>query len=81
MDFATLSPMTIPTEQLEQELLQLPREVRARLAEVLVQSVERDVAAAWDAEAERRYQAYLRGEIDAHPAREALAALRAKLPK
>lgn len=66
-------------EQLEQELLQLPPDVRSRLADVLAESVEREVAAAWGAEADRRYQAYLRGEIEAYPAKEALAELRAKL--
>ena len=79
MELTTISLTDMTLEQLEQELLQLPREVRSRLADVLTESVEREVAAVWDAEADRRYQAYLRGEIQAYPAKEALAELKAKL--
>lgn len=81
MQTATISVPEMTLEQLEQELLQLPPDVRSRLADVLAESVEREAAAAWDAEADRRYQAYLRGEIKAYPAKEALAELRAKLFK
>ncbi len=66
-------------EELEQELLQLPPEVRSHLAEVLAQSVERHYAHVWDEEVERRHQAYLRGELQTVPAKEALAELRAKM--
>jgi hypothetical protein len=67
--------MTIPPDQLEAELLRLPREERARLAELLAASVDREVAAWWEDEIDCRYQGYLRGEIEAVDAREALAAL------
>ena len=61
MDPAALAEMAIPLDQLEKDLLQLPRDVRAHLADVLAASVEKEVAAAWDEEAERRHEAFLRG--------------------
>ncbi|HSU17938.1 addiction module protein [Longimicrobium sp.] len=70
--------MTIPLDQLEAELFRLPREERARLADLLAESVEREIAEWWDAESTRRYEAFLRGEIEAVDAREALARLRAE---
>jgi hypothetical protein len=79
MDAAAQAEMTIPLDQLEQELLQLPRDMRAHLADVLSASVEKEVAAAWDEEIARRQEAFRRGEIDPIPAEEVLAELRAKL--
>jgi hypothetical protein len=73
--------MTIPPDQLEAELLRLPREERARLAELLAESVDSEVAAGWEEEIARRLQAYERGEMEAVDAREALARLRAKFCK
>ena len=70
--------MTIPPDQLEAGLLRLPREERIRLAALLVESIEREAAAAWDAESTRRFEAYLRGDIEAVDAEEALAGLRAR---
>lgn len=79
MDVATASPTGMTLEQLEQELLQLPHDVRSRLADVLARSVEAEIAAEWSVEARRRYDAYLRGEIEAYPADEAIDAIRKKL--
>jgi Putative addiction module component len=81
MQLAAISRSTMTLEELEQELLQLPPEVRSHLAEVLAQSVRQHYADVWDEEAERRYQAYLRGELEAIPAEEVLAEVRAKLVK
>lgn len=81
MDSTVQAEMTIPLDQLEKDLLQLPRDVRAHLADVLAASVEKEVAAAWDEEIGRRQEAFRRGEIDAIPAEEVLAKLRAKLFK
>lgn len=51
--------MTI--EQVEAEVLRLPRAERARLAELLISSLDEDseIERAWEDEAERRYQRYL----------------------
>jgi len=79
MNLATTPTTEMTEEQLEQELLQLPLEVRSRLADVLAESVRREVEASWDQEVERRHQAHLRGELDTVPAEEVMAELRAKL--
>jgi hypothetical protein len=79
MDTAAQAEMTIPLDQLKRELLQLPRDVRAHLADVLAASVEKEVAAAWDEEIRRRQEVFRRGEIDAIPADEVLAQLRARI--
>ena len=79
MELATAAPREMTLEQLEQELLQLPHDVRSRLADVLTRSVEAEIAAEWSTEARRRYEAYLRGEIEAYDLDEAVDAIRKKL--
>ncbi len=73
--------MTI--EQVEAEVLKLPRPVRARLAETLISSLDEDseIEQAWVNEAERRYQRYRAGEEEAIPAAQALAEIRAELKR
>ncbi len=70
-------------EQLEAEVLKLPSHQRARLAEVLISSLDEDseIEQAWEEEAERRYQQYQAGEMDALPAAVALAEVRAELKR
>jgi putative addiction module component (TIGR02574 family) len=71
--------MTI--DQLESEALKLPTGQRARLAQVLITSLDEDteIERAWEDEAERRYQRYQAGEMEAVPADEALAEVRSEL--
>ena len=66
---------------LESEILKLPTHERARLAELLISSLdeEDEIAAAWVDEAERRYQQLLAGEVEGVPAEDVLARLRASL--
>lgn len=73
--------MTI--EQVEAEVLKLPRQVRARLAEALISSLDEDseMEQAWEDVAENRYQRYLAGEEEAIPAAQALAEIRAELTR
>jgi hypothetical protein len=66
-------------QQLEQELLQLPYDIRSRLADVLTRSVDDDIEVQQNAEAKRRYEAYVRGEIEARPLDEALNTIRKKV--
>lgn len=75
--------MSLPVEQIESEALSLPRQVRARLAERLIASLDDDpeIERAWEEEAERRYQAYLAGEMEAFPATDVIAEARARLRK
>jgi hypothetical protein len=69
-----------PLDKIEEELLALPREVREHLARVLESSLgDNDVEMVWDQEADRRYRAFLAGELTAIPAKEGLAQLRAQL--
>ncbi|HEX8244042.1 MAG TPA: addiction module protein [Longimicrobium sp.] len=65
-----------------EEILRRVEEVRSGKAEMIPgEEVMRElkVAAAWDAEAERRWQAYLRGDVEAAGAEVALADLRKRL--
>jgi putative addiction module component (TIGR02574 family) len=68
-------------EQLEAEILKLPREIRARLAERLISSLddESENEQAWIEEAERRYRRYVDGETEAVPIDEFLSQLRQDL--
>jgi Putative addiction module component len=72
--------MNIPLERIEAELLALPHDIRAQLAELLLSSLEDEdeIAEAWDEEADRRYQELLAGEVEEIPADQALAQLRAQ---
>ncbi len=76
--------MSALSESLESKALSLPLEDRARLAAHLLESVEmrppvdpEQVERAWIEEANRRYQAYLRGEERVIPAEEVFSTLRA----
>ena len=73
--------MTI--EQIESEVLKLPRHVRARLAEALISSLDEDseIAQAWEDEAEQRYARYLAGAEEVVSAEDALTELRADLKR
>ncbi|MGH7481795.1 MAG: addiction module protein [Longimicrobiales bacterium] len=71
--------MTI--DQFEAEILKLPRPLRARLADLLISSLdeETEIERAWEEEAERRYQSYLAGEEEIASAQEVLERIRAEL--
>jgi len=67
-------------EQLTEELLSLPRESRALLAEKLAESLELDIdpiiQAAWTTEAHRRRNEIRSGAVQVIPGDEALAQVR-----
>jgi hypothetical protein len=71
--------MTI--EQFTASALQLPRHERARLAEVLISSLDEgsEIERAWEDEAEQRDQRYLAGEEEVVPAADAIAQIRSEL--
>jgi putative addiction module component (TIGR02574 family) len=71
----------VSVQELQAEVLKLPSHERARLAELLISSLdeEDEIAAAWADEAERRYQELRSGEIEAIPAEEVLARVRSNL--
>lgn len=70
-----------PLEDIEAAALQLAPAERARLAERLLVSLDEDdeILATWVAEAERRGDAYDRGEMEVIDFDEAIAQARARL--
>ncbi|HOI66868.1 MAG TPA: addiction module protein [Thiomonas arsenitoxydans] len=70
-----------PLEDIEAAALQLPTSDRARLAERLLISLDEDdeILASWVEEAERRGDAYERGEMEAIDFDESIAKARARI--
>jgi putative addiction module component (TIGR02574 family) len=69
--------MSVTIEELVQQARQLPPEERARLADILLESLQEvpsaEIEAAWDREIEARIAAYERGESKTYPAEEVFA--------
>nr|VFJ78892.1 MAG: putative addiction module component, TIGR02574 family [Candidatus Kentron sp. FW] len=69
--------MSVVLEKLEQDVLNLPRQERAFLANRLLSSLDDeisdDVEAAWVIEVERRYREYKEGRAEPIPASEVFA--------
>lgn len=68
------------TEQIEQELMKLPLEERARLAERLVASLDEDaeMETAWMAELRRRDGELVSGAVEAISLEDATTSIRAR---
>ncbi|CAN5472665.1 hypothetical protein BH24GEM3_BH24GEM3_10050 [soil metagenome] len=68
-------------QELEAEALKLPSHERARLAEVLIASLdaEDEITQAWADEAERRYEELRTGAVEAVSAEEVFARIRSRL--
>ena len=70
-------------DELEKQSRLLTAAERATLARILIEgldpAVDRDVEQLWTSEAQRRYQAYLNGEIEAHSGDEVIARARKRL--
>lgn len=68
-------------QELEAEVLRLPSHERARLAEVLIASLdeEDEISRAWADEAERRYEELRSGAVKSIPAEEVFARVRSRL--
>ena len=70
-------------DQLEREARLLSVEERAKLAHTLIEeldsSVESNAEQLWIAEAQRRYEAYLKGEIGSRPGDEVMTNARNRL--
>ena len=73
--------MSSTLHALEAAALLLPPEERARLAERLIASLDRDpeVAAAWDEEIRRRIEELDAGRLESHAAEEVFEEARARL--
>jgi putative addiction module component (TIGR02574 family) len=72
--------LIVSVHDVEAEALKLPSHERARLAEVLIASLdeEDEVAQAWASEAERRYEELRSGVVKAVPADQVFARIRAR---
>ncbi|HEU4560117.1 MAG TPA: addiction module protein [Longimicrobium sp.] len=70
----------VTVHDVEAEALKLPSHERARLAEVLIASLdeEDEIAEAWADEAERRYEELRSGKVQGIPADEVFAKIRAR---
>lgn len=68
-------------QELEAALLKLPNQERARLAEVLIDSLdeENEIAQAWTDEAERRLEELRSGEVQGVPAEDVFARIHAQI--
>ncbi|MEW5927628.1 MAG: addiction module protein [Gemmatimonadota bacterium] len=68
-------------QEVEAAALKLPSHQRARLAEVLIASLddEDEIARAWADEAERRYEELRTGAVQAVPAEDVIARIRSTL--
>ena len=75
--------MSALLDQLAKQSRLLTVEEKATLARILIDeldpSTDREVEELWIAEAQRRYQAYLKGEIEAHPCDEFMTRARNRL--
>lgn len=73
--------MQLSPDELEAALLQLPSDLRARLAAVLLESLEEatEIDLAWAEEAERRAADVREGRVIPLPATDVLARIRAAL--
>ena len=73
--------ITTPLEEIEAMALQLPASDRSHLAESLLASLseEDEILAAWIEEAERRADAYDRGEVETVDFDESIARARARI--
>jgi len=73
--------VAVTKEDIEAAALQLPERERARLAELLLSSLdeEDEIAAAWADEAERRFEELKSGRTKALPADEVLERIRSRL--
>ena len=75
--------MSALLNELEKKSRLLTTEEKATLARILIEgldpTLDREVEQMWISEAERRYQAYLKGEIEAHDGDEVMTRARNRL--
>ena len=75
--------MSALLDELEKQSRLLTAQEKATLARILIEELDPsqdcDVEQVWIAEAQRRYHAYLKGEIEAHPGDEVMSKARNRL--
>jgi putative addiction module component (TIGR02574 family) len=75
--------MSTQFEEIQKQATNLPPNEKAALARQLIEELDQtfdgDVEQLWFDEARRRFEAYLKGEIDAHSGDEVMQRVRARL--
>lgn len=75
--------MSTQFDDIEKQARSLPLKEKAALARLLIedldQTVDEDVERLWLEEAQRRYEAYLKGELDALPGEDVMKRARERL--
>lgn len=75
--------MSTLLDDLQRQALALTPQEKATLARILIEgldpTLDSEVEQVWIAEAQRRYQAYLNGELEALPGDEVMAKARSRL--
>ena len=75
--------MSALLDELKKQSRLLTPEEKATLARILIEGLDestvRDVEQLWIAESQRRYESYLKGEIEAHPGDEVMSRARNRL--
>lgn len=81
--FAIIANMSAQFDDIERQARLLPLKEKAALARVLIEeldaSVDPDAERLWIDEAQRRYDAYLKGELEALPGDEVMARARNRI--
>ena len=75
--------MSTQFEEIQKQVTSLPPNEKAALARQLIEELDEttdsDVEQLWAVEAQRRYESYLNGEIEASPGDEVMKRARARL--
>ena len=83
IEFAIIKAMSTHFEDIQREVKALSANEKAALARFLIeeldQSVDDDAQRLWIAEAERRYEAYQKGELEARPGDDVMRTARERL--
>ena len=82
-EFVIIAYMSTQFDDIEKQARSLPLKEKAALARLLIadldQTVDEDAERLWLEEAERRYEAYLRGELEALPGEDVMKRARERL--
>jgi hypothetical protein len=83
LEFVIILNMSAQFDDIEKRARSLPLKEKAALARVLIEdldsSVDEDVERLWIEEAQRRYDAYLKGELEALPGEEVMRRARSHI--
>jgi hypothetical protein len=82
-EFVIIAYMSTQFDDIEKQARSLPLKEKAALARLLIadldQTVDEDAERLWLEEAQRRYEAYLKGELEALPGEDVMKRARERL--